>query len=165
MENIEMESAGAVLDAPLVIKIGNDEYKAERPTIGTLLMLSTVTSDMDSIEFSEDEKNPLYSTLQAAKAAPLVAKAVAIMILGAKRIREEEAKTKTGLLRKKREPSTLEALTEKIMYDYTPKELYMAMVSLLGGLQLQDFFALFTSLRHQGLARPTREVKATAHGR
>lgn len=164
MENIEKETAETILEQPLTIKIGNDEYKVERPTIGTLLMLSTVTSELDGVDMPEDEKNPLYSTLQAAKAAPLVAKAAAIMILGAKRIREEESRSRTGIIGKKREKTELEALTEKLMYDYTPREIYTAMVTLLGGLQLQDFFALFASLRHQGLARPTREAKATAPG-
>lgn len=188
-ETIEKAVADAILErATDRLTIDGHEFEIAPPTPATLIMISELVSTMPAV--NKDADNIMYEVLGTAKDLRVIGKIAAVLILGAKRIKEqreiktaetEEAKTikqrrwswrkfrhvevKAEVKAKKAPTSQYEAdwLADKILYEVTPQTLLKIVAKRLGQMQLADFFELTTSLSAANLAKRTKEVE-TAHG-
>lgn len=177
-ETIEKKAADTVLETADVITVGGREYRIAPPTAGTLIMVSALVSVLPVVRRNTD--NALYEVLAAAKGSEVLGKIAAMLILGAKRVKEHRriTVTATGYYKRwswrkfrrvsaERQADTevyeADYLADCLLNDMTVKELNDIIVKRLGGSQFGDFFVLTTSLSEVNLLRRTREVE-TASG-
>lgn len=155
METIEKKVADAILQREQVITLENKKFKVAPPTAATLIMLSECVCELPT--FTND--NVLSDVLHNAKETKPLGKALAIMILGAKRIKENKH-VRVGLFKRETE---LEWLTNHILNNLTITQLATLITERLAQMQIGDFFALTASLNAANITKPTREAE-TAFG-
>lgn len=157
------------------LDVGGETYTFADPTPATIMMVSAEVSKMPSID--SNTKNVLYEVLLKAKDARPIGRIAAILLLGAKRIKEGHMvqslrREKRWSWRKLRFIDTqveggskteLEYLTDKILEEITTKTLASFIGKRIGEMQVGDFFGLTTSLSAINMIRATKEVE-TAHG-
>lgn len=157
------------------LNVGGDTYTFTEPTPATLMMVSAEVSKMPSID--SNTQNVLYEVLLKAKDARPIGRIAAILLLGAKRIKEGHvvhrlSRGKRWSWRKLRFIDTevetgskpeLEYLTDKILEEVTTKTLASFIGKRITEMQVGDFFGLTTSLSAINMIRATKEVE-TAHG-
>lgn len=162
---LEGQVAEAILEKPLVVTVGGVKYEVAQPSIGTLILVSEAISRLPTLELHVDTL--VEETLAVAQDCKPIAEALAIMILGAKRILQDKAKRQPWYSRfTQRGKPELAALTQRILTEVTPRELSKTFGELLGQMQIADFFGLTTSLLEVNLLRRTRGVggETTASG-
>ncbi|MGX8695364.1 MAG: hypothetical protein ACSW8D_03175 [Prevotella sp.] len=161
--------ADEVLQRPEIITIGGCVHKVAPPTVGTLIMVSEEISTLPELKLDMD--NLINDVLREAKNCMAVGRAIAVLILGSKKIREARLtpaaeptlwqKIKFG---KKKyevtEPDPVEALSFELLDNASPHELYEAMAKLVQRMQIGDFFGLTTFLNGINTTKPTREVES-----
>lgn len=165
-KSIEQAVEQAILQKERTFTIGDKEYKAQDPTIGTLFMVSSLISELPEITDSRETAK----VIGTAVFAPQIAKIAAILIIGAKRIKQGR---KNGLYRvfgffPNHHPSSeVDELAQEILNNCTASEAYDIIVAQMQNASLNDFFAVTTFLREANLTKPTKVVKtqATALGR
>lgn len=179
-ETLEKVVADAILERPTDnITIDGEKFDIAPPTPATLILISELASTMPALNRNAD--NVMYEVLGTAKDLRVIGKIAAVLILGAKRIKEnrkiealERVKSRRWSWRKfrrvavvtmKPRTSQYEAdwLADKILYEVTPQTLLKVVAKRLGQMQLADFFELTTSLSAANLTKRTKEVE-TAHG-
>ena len=177
-ETIEKKVADTVLETADTIKVGDREYQIAPPTAGTLIMVSSIASTLPIVH--KDTNNALYEVLATAKDSRVIGRIAAVLILGAKRVKERHRIVvptadfyERWSWRKFRKEWTVKQttievdetdhLSECLLDDMTVKELNDIIVKRLGGSQFGDFFVLTTSLSEVNLLRRTREAE-TASG-
>lgn len=177
-ETIEKKVADTVLETADTIKVGDREYRIAPPTAGTLIMVSSLASTLPIVH--KDTNNALYEVLATAKESEVIGRIAAVLILGAKRVKEHHRitvpitecvkrwswrKFSREWAEKKTDIEVLETdyLADCLLEDMTVKELNDIIVKRLGGSQFGDFFVLTTSLSEVNLLRRTREAE-TASG-
>lgn len=165
--------ADELLQRPETIQIGGKEYIVSPPSVATLILVSEAVAELP--ELGLDPENIVRDVLREAKHCRPVGKAVATMILGARKAQEgpeevtvEERFGPFGIFKRevvKTIPAPLDELSEELLYA-PPAELQTAFAVLVQRMQLGDFFGLTTFLNGINVTRPTREVgKTTASGR
>lgn len=170
MAKAEKNVAQAMLQEPLTVTLGGVDYEAAQPTIGTLLAASAYICDMpERIELKEGEE--LQCILGRAvefAALPRILATLIVGVHGRRKVSSEQPKNgfMARLLGRYRPQETEIDRMERVISDTaSPKEVTEALVTLLGGLQLQDFFVCTTFLTGIRVTKPTREVeKKTATG-
>lgn len=151
---IEEKVKTTILQDTMTVVIGGKEYKVPPPTPATLIMVSAEAAKLPKISNSNDVFN---ETMRCAKDCAPLGNIVAIVVLGAKRVRQNK--------RWWQRRSEYETLANNILEEMTIKEIGQLWAQLLSGLQIGDFFAITTSLQGINLTSPTREVETTAFGR
>lgn len=174
----EKRVAEEVLQRPETITIAGTEYEVAPPSVATIIMVSEAVAELPHMSLDSD--NLVEDMLREARNCRPIGKAVAVMVLGAKRIREDEERRREArthgwlhklpligrMFRRGRDTGLLGRLSEKILEDAEPKELQQAMAALIMRMQLGDFFGLTTFLNGVNMTKPTREVgRTTASGR
>lgn len=153
---IEQRVAQVVLERTAdVLVVDGTEYPVAPPTLGTILELSGLVSRLPAP--ASDGEASLAGILAASPAAELVARIAAMLILGAKAIREDERHR--GLTLRRRPQSRLEALTRLILDNCSPAIVSDMISRRLSELQLGDFFAITVSLGAVNLLKPTKEAE------
>ena len=163
-KSLESAVEQTILQKERTFSIGGVQYTAERPTLGTLFMISSLISELPEIDDSAD----VSKIIGTAICAPSIAKIASILILGAKRIKtEENSRNQRLFARSKHSTSSLEELTDSILLNCTAKDVSVFIAEQLKNSDIEDFFAITTFLREANLTRPTKVVKtsATAPGR
>ena len=132
MEHIEKKVADAILQQPLEVNIGDRIYSVAPPSVATLILASEAVSRMPNIRLDKD--NIINESLSAARFCRPLGEFVAILILGAKGIRErretaENARKRYGFPWRRKtdkavEVDAKEELTELLLTELTPTELY-----------------------------------------
>ena len=179
MDNLEKIVTDTILQrAADVITIDGKEYPIASPTPATLILISEQVSTMPDID--KDAKDIVCEVLGKAKDFSVIGHIAAILILGAKRIKEHRIVESTyNVIAKKwswkkfRYVMTTETLTkkavevdylaERILDEVTNGTLCKLISKRLYEMQLTDFFVLTTSLSGANLLKRTREVE-TAFG-
>lgn len=174
--------ADTILQQPIgSVMIEGETYEIAPPTTATLLLVSDLIAELP--ELTSDIKSPDFigKVLESIKDCKALGQIAAILILGAKRIKQEPMTTTEGYIFerkwswrkfkkvtervKKPVPAYLhDVLAEKILDSMTAKELHELISNILSEAHLADFFVLTTSLRTKRLTAPTREVETTASG-
>lgn len=157
------------------IDIDGMEYTITDPTPATLMMVSAEVSCMPHVNQQAD--NILFEVLRMAKDAQPIGRIAAILILGAKRVRENyeiswRKKVRKWSWRKFRHitewkvmktQNELDWLAEQLIDTLTTATLSNLIMKRLGEMQIGDFFGLTTSLSAINILKPTKEVE-TARG-
>lgn len=164
------------------INIDGQEYTITDPTPATLMMVSSEVSKLPKVDM--ESENILFEVLRTAKDMQPIGRIAAILILGAKRIREgsEQGGNKGGstpttrrngwfsFLQTKnnnkeavQKRSELDTLSQKCLETVTIRTLSAFIGKRLSEMQVGDFFGLTTSLSAVNLLKTTKEVE-TAHG-
>ena len=149
---VEKRVSEALLQEKKVVRLGGADYEVAPPTIATLVKVSELVASLPGQ--SLDDEKVLGETLRIAKDCTVIAMIVAVMIQG---VQKPEARR---LLHK----SDLQKLSQKIFHTASPVELKDAMMTLLGHLEVGDFFGLTAFLLEVGITKKTREAETTASG-
>lgn len=169
----EERVADTILQEPTIIKVGEKEYAVAPPSTATLILVSAAVSHLPRIQL--DENRLVQDVLGAAKDCAAIGDIVAVMILGAKHVKDEavriEERTVTrcfGLFKRKMRvevrESKREQLARELLENLSPRELQSVLAQILGTLEVGDFFGLTTFLLEVNATRPTKVVNQTASG-
>lgn len=137
--SIEQKTADALLQSEMTVTINNKQYNVAPPSIATLVMASSKIAELPSVELNKD--NILMETIAIAPECAIVSDIIAILILGAKKIKRE-GKCWWNPFKK----SEFEALKNEIEESVTPRELQELLAGLLMRMDIGDFFGVTTSL-------------------
>jgi hypothetical protein len=162
LDSIEREAAKVILQRPEEVVIGGETYRVSPPSTATLILVSEAVSQLPAVNL--DSEDILSESLCIAKDCRAIGDVIAILILGAKELRDAGKGVKRrlwGLVTVDRKAM----LAEKILEELEPRELYELMARLLKSMQLSSFFGLTASLAGVNLLRRTREAVTTASGR
>lgn len=152
-KNLQERTAETILQTPKVIRVGKRSYTVAPPSCATLIEISKIIPSVPLVDLYGDQ---IDEALAAAKDCRPVFEQLAILILGAKAIRDD----RKSIFRKNR----LRTLTDELMYEYSPKEANKLRGELLGMMEVQDFFVLTASLQEISLIQKTREAETIASG-
>lgn len=158
-----------------VIDIDGQKYTIADPTPATLIMVSAEVSRMPKINAATD--NILFEVLRTAKDMQPIGRVAAILILGAKRIKENRLivlsrQVKKWSWKKFRRVETWEPvctrkeidwLAERILESLSPQTISNLITKRLAEMQVGDFFGITTSLSAINILKATKEVE-TAPG-
>ena len=159
-----------------VINVAGKTYTFTDPTPATLMMVSAEVSKMPAIDAKTN--NVLYEVLLKAKDARPIGRIAAILLLGAKRIKQNHKvpfchQERKWSWRKFRFVNTwvncsdqneLDYLTDRILEEVNTKTLAQFIWKRIREMQVGDFFGLTTSLSEINMIRATKEEVETAHG-
>ena len=162
-KTVEKKVADAVLQRDITISAGGREYVVPAPTLATLVLVSEKIADLPEL----DGGTLTTSVLGNARYGRLFAEVLAIYILGAKRLQEDEKRAHCGLLGailRNSHKSEKDALTDEIATFHTPGDVNSLLTQLLNATDFQDFFDVSTFLRETSLTKPTKVEKTTASG-
>lgn len=157
---IEERTAEVILQKQRNVTVGEKTYIVPPPTLATLIRASEVISQMPTRKL--DKEHIVEEALSVAKDCKGIALTAAVIILGAPRCDERAISYRRrlrGIIPSKRieaEHTRAEQLADEIASTMTPSQIQELMASLLGQLQLADFFALTTFLTEINLTRPTK---------
>ncbi len=171
---VEQKTAAAVLQKPTEVVIGSMTFNIPPPSIATLILVSEAVSKLPAEALDMDKV--VEETLSVAKHCHPIGEIIAIFLLGAKRLKSPATETVKkqhsalfGLIKwetkSEVEYDPKAELSEFLLEELTPKEIYDLFAECLKLMQLQDFFGLTTFLTEINLLRPTKVVtEATAFG-
>lgn len=165
LDPIEKKVADTLLQTSKTLKIGGLEYDVAPPTIATLAMASREITKLPKVDIKPDE-NIAFKALNFAKDAEISTRVIAILILGAKSIVEQEKRLEKDsfLKRSRKQSTTLDFLADEMRYNATPRELMSAFSTLLNMMQLGDFFAFTASLSKVNILTPKTTAVTTPSG-
>jgi len=163
MATAERNVADAILQKPMLLKIGGVDYSVAPPTTATLIEVSAEVSKLPSI-IVDGERNIIDESLRIAKDCRNIGDILAILILGAKNLTELRRTPKKHILWFVTEWN--ETLVDKkkelgwtLLNELPPSELSMITSKLLNKLDFGSFFGFTTSLIEVNMIRPTKEVE------
>lgn len=163
-QTIESRVAAAILERPTgEIEIDGSTYKIAPPTLATLILVSELVSTLPIVEKTEDNEQKTYSVLHHAKNYKALGDIAAVLILGAKAIKEDEQRIEKprrwySLHRRKKPLSLRKELAEKILDNVRPSVLFDCIIRRLKDNEVGIFFLITTSLSEANLLTPTKEV-------
>lgn len=168
-KTLEQRAAETLLQKGKDVTIGGKTYRIAPPSIATLILVSEAISHLPAVK--TDTEQVTEEVLARAGGSAPIGDALAVFILGAKRIRaqEEQRQREQAAAPRRRwwqrrrkvsapAESEREALARTILEELTPRETFALFASVLREMQLTDFFGLTTFLSDVNLLRATREV-------
>lgn len=175
----EQRVAEAILQGSLKGKdfeVGDEKYTVTEPTPATLMMVSAEVAKMPQVNANTD--NVLHEILRKAKDTEVLGRIAAILIIGAKRIKEHRQKPicltperlnffkriTTPFRGEGRTVEEIDWLSEYLLENVTIKTLAELISVRLAEMQIGDFFGLTTSLSAVNIIKATKEVEETVHG-
>lgn len=174
---MESKVADAILQREEEITVGDRTYRVAPPSVATLILASEAAGKMPKL--SLDSEKIIDESLSVARYCRPLGDFVAILVLGAKGIKQQREVVekvecrrwygfgcRTREVRKTVEVDAKAELAAQLLEDLSPKELYALTAQLLSRMQIGDFFGLTTFLTELNLTRPTKVVnETTASGR
>lgn len=166
MSSIESKVADTILQKPFKVKIGNETYKVQPPTVGTMILVSEAIAKLPKVAESTDDI--ISESLRFAKDSSALGDIFAIFILGAKNVIQKQTIIERkwfGLFKTKRviEVDKKAELAKTLLESASPKELHTALITILSKFDVADFFAVSISLTRINLTA-TREIETIASG-
>ena len=163
-KTIEQKVADTILQKATDIKVGDRTYSVAPPTTATLILVSEAVSLLPHLKL--DEKNIVGEVLSVAKDCRVLGDVAAILILGAKGLTESVTRRRRGFWPFYRGIVTdtvdrKAELSREILETHSPSELNNLIATLLGGLDIGDFFGLTTFLTEVNLLRQTKVGNGT----
>lgn len=155
MKTIEQKVSDAITQAPLEVKIGRRTFFAQRPSSGTIVLVSKEISRLPAtvIDFT-NETTVIQTGLGPARGYTGIGRIIATAIIGAKRLTSVLAPY--WRLRFRR-------IARLAMVELAPPEQRAILKQIFGRMELSDFFAISTFLTEINLTKP-REVETTQSG-
>lgn len=162
----EKKVADALLQREQEITLSGKVYKVAPPSMATLVLVSECMAELPDELFAAtgDDVNLTIEALRSARYARPIGKAIATLILGAKRIRRDNLLS--WWLRWLKQASRLDRVALKVLESYPPSELSSVFLQLVSRMEVGDFFALTAFLQGLRVTQPTREAGSnqTVHG-
>ena len=177
-QTIEGKVAETILQMPDEVRVGDTTYTVAPPSAATIILVSEAVSRLPQVRF--DRGSVLEDTLRHARDCKALGEIGATLILGARHINDTVGANEVtvrrrrlfGLLPDKVVTERVESLRRRdiiarqLMEEMTPREMATLIGTLLGKMQVSDFFELTTFLTEINLTRPTKvETGQTASGR
>lgn len=174
METTETKTAKTILQEPEDVTIGGKTYTVAPPSVATLILVSEAISHLPHEALDKDKV--IEETLSIAKDCRELGEIAAILILGAKHIKDTVESQQTrrkrhlwGLFHTTETVTVVESakdrLAKELLEESTPRDLHNAIAQILLKMQVGDFFGLTTFLTEINLIRPTKvETAMTASG-
>lgn len=156
-KDINRRIGDTILQEGGVVKVGSKTYQVAPPCCATVI---EVSKRVPSVPYVEALGNQVDEVVAMAKDSRPLFEQVAVLILGAKALREDR---KAGLLGRRRK-SRLDELTDELMYECSPSEVNKLRGELLAMMEVQDFFVFAASLQEVSLIQMTRGAETTASG-
>lgn len=166
-QQVEQQVSQAILQMPTEVRVGDKSYMVAPPSVATIIMVSRYTATLPNVKF--DDKTMVEDILRHAKDCEALGHIAAVLVLGAKGIKERVVRRQRvresrffGLFHREREVEVtedvdrLEPLAKELLEGLSPIELHSLISQILAGLQLGDFFGLTTFLCEINLTRPTK---------
>lgn len=162
MQTIEQKVGSAVLQKNKEITVAGRTFSVAPPSVATMILASEAVSLMPAVEMNP--KDILSEVLFIAKDCRIIGDVVAILILGAKNLKETVTET-VEVKRRFRRPriETVERTIDRkaelakwLLEELEPQELRKLFSDLINGFQLGDFFGFTTFLIEINLLRPTK---------
>lgn len=167
-KTVETKTSEAILQTPEEVVIGNRKYSVSPPSVATLILVSEAVSRLP--RFDSQGKNVLEQCLAYAKGCEPLGEIAAILILGARGLKETVTEATDGerkglrslipFLNRKaattREIDRKAELTRELLETQSPRELFNLTARLLNRMQIADFFGLTTFLTEINLLRQTK---------
>lgn len=179
-DNLEKTVADAILErAADSVTIDDVEYPLCPPTPATLIMVSELAASLPVVQ-RKPEEGVLREVLATARGMNVLGRMVAVLLLGAKRVREKrlvrlprqtlQSRWSWKHMRRVKQTCTVEKAIPEICYlggrlleELSPETLLRIVSKRLGMMQIGAFFELTTSLSGANMLRATKEVE-TASG-
>jgi len=162
----EKKVADALLQREQEITLSGKVYKVAPPSMATLVLVSECLAELPDELFTAtgDDVNLTIEALRSARYARSIGKAIATLILGAKRIRRDNLLS--WWLRCLKQASRLDRVALKVLESYPPSELSSVFLQLVSRMEVGDFFALTAFLQGLRVTQPTRGAGSnqTVHG-
>lgn len=164
---IEQMVASAILEkATDKIELGGVVYPIADPSIATLILVSEIISTLPVVDKEIPKEMRVYSSLHYAKDYSAVGDICAILILGAKNLREEkeiiEEKRIFGLFPRKKKVKVIvdkqAELSRLILENIKPSIIFDLIIQRLQDMEIGHFFYITTSLSEANILKPTKEV-------
>lgn len=156
--NTGKRAADTILQNPVELQIGGKVYNVAPPSTATLIMVSKEIASLPQVQLTK--QHIAEDSLYIAKDCEQLGDILAILIIGAKKIKSER---KRWWMFWKRDIK--KTLSKKILEELSPVELAQDIYTLTSTLQLGDFFGLTTFLIEVNLLRQTKvETETTASG-
>lgn len=153
----ETKTADALLQRTQPITLGDKTYDVAPPTLATLILVSEELSLLPQELFAQDpDEDVTIAALRSARHATGLARAIALLILGAPAPFPTLPQRLARLFR----PRPTDRLARQIAAQHSPRELALAFVQLTQRLEVGDFFALTAFLSALRITAPTTETKA-----
>lgn len=163
---VEKKVSETILQKDKIVKILGESYTVAPPSSATLILASEELANSPDIPKTEDNEEVLKWVLGNARYCKFLGDFIAILILGAKRLRTPEYKTERsffGLVKKNIRVDLKKELAEKILLNYTNNELYELTLELLERMEVGSFFGITTFLIEVNLTK-ARKVVMTQSG-
>ena len=164
---IEQMVASAILEkATDKIELGGVVYPIADPSIATLILVSEIISTLPVVDKEIPKELRVYSALHYAKDYRAIGDICAILILGAKNLREEkgtiEEKRLFGLFPCKKKVKVIvdkqSELSRLILENIKPSTIFDLIIKRLQDMEIGHFFSITTSLSDANILKPTKEV-------
>jgi hypothetical protein len=152
--NMKTESrvAQTILQQPKQITVGDHTFSVAPPSLATLIMVSELTSMIGYRPMNKEDY--ISEVLREAKKCRVIGDILAVLILGAKTIHDEQRRDKKWRIRRRKNVS--EEIIQRVMYDLTPKDVQELLITLLSDMDIAFFFGIITSLQEVNLLKPTK---------
>lgn len=159
--------ASVILEkAATEIEIDGKTYPVADPSIATLILISEIISTLP-VAANVPAEQRIYAALHYAKDYRAIGDICAILILGAKGLKEEreitEEKRVFGLFKHKRTRKVAvdkqAELARLIIENMRPSAIFDCIVARLQDMEIASFFAITTSLSEANILKPTKEVE------
>lgn len=151
MNTIEKQTAETILQKDGRIKIGKRTFRNKKPTNAAIIEASAYISTLPRVVLNEEE--PFVETMRIAKDCKDIAKAVAVLLIGAKR-----SQCMFPLCRKVYEWRIMR-MRRILLEDLTPAELHKLATYLFSQSEVSHFFDLTTFLIGINMTKPTAKVE------
>lgn len=150
-KKIEQKVADTILQKPHKVSIGGRDYLVPPPTIGTLIEVSSMLSEIPQMEFKSDDI--IGCVLRYAKDSDKLTDICALLMLGLKKAN----KRTFGFFG----PTRLEYLSKIIKLTATVEETAIAITEIISGLGIKDFFDISIFLQSLNVTKPTKMEKTS----
>lgn len=179
---IEQQAAATILERPIAtVTIAGKPYEVAPPSTATLIMVSSLISELPEIDPNTPDSEILPTILGAAKECGTLGQIAATIILGAKRIKQHPLITvdtynvvrKWSWRRFRRVEKVVSSpigvferdhIADIILEEMTPAALHEFLMATLSEAHLADFFVLTTSLQAKSLLKKSEVEETTASG-
>ncbi len=157
---IESKVADTILQRGQEVVIGDKTYQVAPPSTATLILVSELVAQMPNIRLDADQV--MAESLKVAKDCKVIGNIIAVLILGAKALKQKKSKTWFSWFNRKKANKQSE-LAEEILNNITPIELNGLVQKLLGAMEISFFFGISTFLIGINLTKETK-TEMTAFG-
>ena len=159
---IEEKVKDTILAKEIKVQVGSKTYEVAPPTIATLILASEAVSRIP--KFTLDPEKLVQECFYIARQTRFLGELAAILILGAQRSELRVKPAQRGLFSRlralfSRRRTQKDQLTDEILLNLSPKELFKVISQIMSTLELSDFFGLTTFLTEINLLHQTREVE------